>query len=154
MDVPGLLSTLSQAVNGLRLYSELKTDAERNAAVLAVQQDLIRVYSDAMKMAEELMAMRDELRRLQDWQAEAARYELVEVAQGVVVRQLRSDRANGEPIHRLCPQCFEDRKKSYLRHFEAAMFGWSLICDRCKSEIPMDSARVLPKIQYPRSGIV
>ncbi len=61
-----------------------------------------------------LKALTDELQREDAFAAEAARYELIETGQNVMIYRLKESEANGEPIHYICPVCLKrDRLISY-----------------------------------------
>jgi hypothetical protein len=50
-----------------------------------------------------------------DWDWEAERYEMYSLGDGVFVFRLKAGREQGEAPHYLCADCFEKKKKGYLR---------------------------------------
>ena len=69
------------------------------------------------------------------WEQEAARYTLQEVFGGVFVYVLDPAHAANQPHHRLCPQCYEDSKKSILQWRDGGMSGPIAFCSRCAFQV-------------------
>jgi transposase-like protein len=69
------------------------------------------------------------IRCFRDWETEKQRYELKPVGTGVVACMLKPSARGQEPPHWLCPNCFEDGKKSYFQFSTHA--GWGSVY-RCK----------------------
>ncbi|MFP4005024.1 MAG: hypothetical protein ACLFV8_14715, partial [Alphaproteobacteria bacterium] len=67
----------------------------------------------------ELLARNRELEQrlteLESWDKEAERYRLVDMGHGTFAYKLREDQADGDPLHFLCPNCFQRREKAILQ---------------------------------------
>ena len=68
------------------------------------------------------------------WDAEKQRYELKPIGtQGVFAYSLKPEHENGEPPHWICPDCYQDRKKSILQTvIKTPGMARVAICQRCK----------------------
>jgi len=67
------------------------------------------------------------------WDSEATRYELKEIVTGIFVYVLKPDHARTEPIHWLCPNCFQQRQKSILNKPHVDHLNYH--CRRCDLDI-------------------
>lgn len=100
--------------------AELKTQVEINNAVFEIQQHLLDVQqqlSDAQRKYDELLELKKQsdaaLKARDDWDAEAARYKLHEIAKGIFVYVLAQPGTG--PEHWLCANCFQNRRKSIFQ---------------------------------------
>jgi hypothetical protein len=85
-----------------------------------------------------------EVARLKNWDADKARYQLAEIATGVVALSIKDAMRNGEPFHRICANCAAGGKKSYLQqHIRGSSYD-EFRCNECKEEfgIHKDTGRV------------
>lgn len=107
-------------VQGLFKKSEAGTDADIK---LALSDLTLQVANAQMANAElklKLTALTNELRDAQTFQSDLDRYELWETPTGSVVYRLKASMEHGQPLHYLCPNCIEEKRKSILqgpRHF-------------------------------------
>lgn len=101
---------------------------EANNSVFAAQDeraDLLRQISD---LESEVAALKAERTRLQ-------RYELKDFGGNTFAYQLKASEANGEPIHRACPNCYNKGQISILQFdFLTAAHQDRYNCRSCKSE--------------------
>ncbi len=111
-------NTTAKAIAGL-----LKTvqSAETKAAIADVQNSLLDLQSKLFAAQAQYEALAEVKRQLEQkivdyekWDADAARYELTEVASGIFVYALKANDQKGEPMHWLCPNCFNQHQKSIL----------------------------------------
>lgn len=66
-------------------------------------------------VVENLSEANARFKAMQDWGRQAERHELVDYGGGTFAYQLREDKANEEPMHRICRKCFEERSRSFLQ---------------------------------------
>jgi len=60
------------------------------------------------------------------------RYQLKDFGGGTFAYELKESEANGEPIHRLCPTCFQDGKKHILQPRGGNAYKQDMFhCDGC-----------------------
>lgn len=96
-----------------------KSEAAGNADIKLALSDLtLQVANAQMANADlklQLTALQDELRKAQAFKSDLDRYALWETPTGAVVYRLEKDIRNGEPLHYLCPNCVEQKRKSILQ---------------------------------------
>ena len=92
---------------------------DMQAAVLEAQSDAITSQQAHSRQNARIAEIEQAVSNFQDWETEKARYALVNTGtgnyDGVFVYLLRSESAQGEPPHYICPRCFEQRIKSILQ---------------------------------------
>ena len=124
------------------ITSALKTvkDIETKEAIAGIQDSLLDVQSKLLAAQSQYEALAEVKRQLEHkivhyekWDTDAARYALKEIAGGMFVYVLKPDHAAGEPIHWLCPNCFDAGKKSVFQRKNRDYLNCH--CARCKSEI-------------------
>jgi hypothetical protein len=135
------------------IASALKTvkDAETKKAIAGIQDSLLDVQSKLLTAQSQYEALAEVKRELEQkimqyekWDSESTRYELKELAAGIFVYALKPDETRGEPLHWLCPNCFQQRQKSILEKPGVDYLNYK--CHR-------RSFDVVPTSQYyPQSG--
>ncbi len=124
------------------ITSALKTvkDIETKEAIAGIQDSLLDVQSKLLTAQAQYEALAEVKRQLEQkiveyekWDAEAARYELKEIVRGMFVYSLRPDHAGSEPMHWLCPNCFQQHQKSVLTKPDVDFLNYK--CHRCSFDI-------------------
>jgi hypothetical protein len=95
-------------------------------------------------LAEVKRQLEQKIMEYEEWDSEAGRYELKEIAKGIFVYVLKPEHASGEPTHWLCPNCFQERQKSILS--KPAVDYMNYKCHRCQLDI------IPTPFNYPRGG--
>ncbi len=143
MPIPEIAAAVSATYNIAKLTGGLLKMA-RTADVQAVVIDLNNSIIDVQAKIAAVQARYDELASTKEeleaklkiyeqWEKEAARYELIQLVEGAFVYSLKAEHHNkGEPPHYLCPNCFVEKKRSILQR--RAGFS-SFECHACKLEI-------------------
>lgn len=111
----GNIARAIQTVQGLFQKSQAGADADIK---LALSDLTLQVANAQMANAElklQLTALQDELRQAQALKSDLDRYELWETPTGAVVHRLKEAMNNGEPLHYLCPNCVQEKRKSILQ---------------------------------------
>jgi hypothetical protein len=124
------------------IKSALKTveDVEVKQAIAGILDSVIDLQSKLLATQSQYEALTEVKRQLErkiveyeKWDADAARYKLQEVAMGIFVYVLQSDQAKGEPLHWLCPNCFQQRQKSILEKPGVDYLNYK--CHRCSFDV-------------------
>lgn len=156
-EIAAALSSATHATKIVRGLSKLSRDSEINVAVIDLQQTILELQSKIIEIQakyDELAASKEEvaakLTRYEDWERQAARYQLHELVQGIFVYTLKPGQEMGEPAHYLCPNCFQDRQRSILHKPSASHTNH--VCDRCKFDArpataSFESVRVRSRIE-------
>lgn len=107
--------------------------AEMNVAILDAQSVAIEAQAGQMRQSQRIRELEQEIADLSDWDAEKARYKLVQIRDTVAAyAYLLSQEAahEGEPLHYICTQCYQDRIKSIIQYDRRASRH---ICPRCQT---------------------
>jgi hypothetical protein len=131
----------------LELNKDVKVNQvaiELQQAILDLQFKLSEIQSKYEDLAEIKRQAEQKLVEYENWDAEAARYKLSEIAAGIFVYMLKPDDKAGEPMHWLCPNCFQKHEKSILS--KPAVNGIKYKCHNCLFEI--EPTR-LPRLRTP-----
>ena len=126
-------------------------DVETKEAIAGIQDSLLDVQSKLLAAQSQYEALAEVKRQLEQklmqyekWDAEATRYKLQEIVKGIFVYVLQADHASGEPIHWLCPNCFQKREKSILTKPGVDYINYK--CHRCAFEmIPITQHHPQPR---------
>ena len=112
---------LSVVTKLVKTAHQVSTQVEKNQvviemqdAILALQDRLHSVQAKIDELAEVKRKTEEKLVAYEQWDAEAAKYQLTDLRGGVLVMSLKPEHASTAPRHWLCPNCFEKRQKSYL----------------------------------------
>lgn len=156
--IPEFTAAVSAATNATKLVAsvlEAVHDTKSKQIITNLQNGVLdlqaKVYAAQAKyqeLAEVKLQIEQKLKDYEKWDSESARYQLVALADHIFVRALKPDQANGEPEHYLCPNCFEQHKKSILHRPSAGHTNY--VCDICSfdarpvrpNHLPMAAVRV------------
>lgn len=117
--------------------------SDKVQALLKIRSDILEnleaIRVGALTLQEERFAIikeKDELAKkileFENWANTERNYELTEIArQSFVYRSKKSDQST-EPMHYLCPNCYQERKKSILQ-YKGPVSGFS--CHKCHFHI-------------------
>lgn len=106
-----------------------------NAAVADLWEQIITAqarYTAAIEQVDELKA---QLTRFETWETEKQRYELVELHMGSLAYSVKELMRGNEPAHYICPNCYQQNKKSILQGFHHYLGRVVLTCPACSLEI-------------------
>jgi hypothetical protein len=123
--------SIAAAVSGLKTAADiakgmldLKTAADVQGKVIDLQSVILNAQSSALAAQSEQMSLlqrigelEQQVARNEGWETEAKRYQLRDYGKGRFAYELKKEDASGEPLHRLCEKCFQQRRKSIL-HFK------------------------------------
>ena len=117
-------------------FSSLKTEAAVNGALIDIQRYVVEAQQGLSASLTKIDELEKEIVRLEDWSANKARYDLADTGQGSFAFRLKEGVEPPEPAHWICPQCYEDGKKSILKH-ETLPVGRAetLVCHRCGFDV-------------------
>ena len=145
------LRTLAKAIADSKVESALREQAvESGFAIIDAQNAIISLQSQYQSLLEEKDTLKKQLIEMENWEGESARYELIQIADGVFVYALKNDYETTEPAHWLCPDCYQNRKKSILQ-FQYALRRTTnrrnnaFKCGQCGVEIEDHSNNAMPQ---------
>ena len=121
MDVTSALTTITAVGELTRLIVSGKVDsevkakaAELNNSILSLQGTLFSLQSQNHDLLEAKRELESKLVKISSWENQASRYQLHKLCSGVFVYALKKDQKNSEPAHCICPNCYEEQRKSIL----------------------------------------
>ena len=133
-----MVAEFAAAFEGLKVAStiakgiaNLKTETEINLAIIDLQQHLVQTQQFVLKAQSSIRNLEDRLAQFETWETEKERYELKEVVLGGFVYATKEPIDSGDPPHWICPQCYQDRKKSILQTVHRMSSGGTTTCHRC-----------------------
>jgi hypothetical protein len=124
----GAIKTAFDIAKGLKDISDA---ALRNAAVIELQEKILTAQHAQSLLVEQVSQLEKEVARLKDWEADKKRYELTELAPGVVSFSIKETMRSGEPFHRICANCCANGKKSYLQPHVQGRYYDEFGCNEC-----------------------
>ena len=154
IEVSAVTTAVAHAISAAKILIDARDQSKRADAQMEFTQTLIEVQEKSLSLIQsnqELLVTNESLKQQladnEKWEQEQTRYVLENVGNGATVYSLDPEKASGQPLHWLCPNCFEDRKKSMLQRtgktdgILASVFK----CNRCKSEVIAQRAHPSPK---------
>jgi hypothetical protein len=144
------LRTLTKAVADSKVDAALREQAiESGFAIIDAQNAIISLQSQYQSLLEEKDRLKQSLIEMKNWETESAKYELTQIAEGLFVYALKDNYKPTTPPHWLCPDCYQNGKKSILQ-FTDALSTTSrrnniFRCGQCKLEIIDHSNGAMPQ---------
>lgn len=120
--IAGAFATLKSAADITQGLLSLKTDAavstkvvELNRVIAEVQSQLFSAQADYATVLGRVRDLEAQVLNLEDWAHEKQRYQLHELVPGTLVYRIKPDMQGTEPMHDLCPRCYQEGIKSILQ---------------------------------------
>jgi len=143
------LSTLIAAKDGAKaIYEGIKTvvDLKEDAAVNERIQPLLAIATDVQLNILETLTVTEAAKRrvadleaeviaLKEWGSEKSRYALYELGPGALVYHLKPELQGTDPVHYICPQCYQNNIKSILQAGLPKDLNRTLECHRCNLSV-------------------
>ncbi len=122
---------------------------ELQREIFAAQSSALTAQADQFALLNRVNELEKEVADLRAWDTEKQNYKLVELRKnvarghgGALAYALKEETDLSEPVHLLCPECFENRRKSVLQ--QETRFPGNvdfLYCLHCGSEINRTGVR-------------
>ena len=109
---------LAQGLGSLKALfqkSEAAADADIKDALIELSSQVLDTKLANTELKTMLLNLKEELAAHQTFKSDLERYELWETQVGSIVYRLRESAKDDDPIHYLCPNCIEDKRKSILQ---------------------------------------
>ena len=117
---------------------------ELTGVIIEAQSQTLDAQTQLSQANEEIRELKARIAKLDKWEEIKQLYELVQPAPGVFAYQLNADARGQQPLHQICPKCYEDDVASILQA-ETTMTPIGtlslLVCPRCKTEIVLEGWR-------------
>lgn len=116
---------------------------EAGEHVVQLVSALMTAQAAQADLAQAKRDLEDEVKRMKDWNAEKARYQLAEAGGNkVLVYTIKEEIRGTEPPHYICATCYQRGEKSILQP-DARMPGRDefLVCTTCGSDLLINGDR-------------
>ena len=137
--VTGIRSALdiTKAMVGLRDAEAFRAKSiELQSVVLEALDKAIEARESYAAQADRIRALEAEVAQLKAWDAEKQHYELKSLGTGAMAYVLKPEARGTETPHWLCPNCFQQGKKSFFQSDgTTVMRRLILACANCKTTI-------------------
>jgi hypothetical protein len=120
-----------------------------NEQILDAQRALFQVRAEYEELAKVKGELERKLLEKKNWKRQAARYELKELAPGILVYAVKPGMEAGEPFHYICPHCMQKQKRSILSLPGPGRGKY--VCHQCKFEAVFQSSTIMPVAVRRRS---
>jgi len=115
---------------------------ELNGVILGVQDKLFEARTERDEQQARIRELEKKLEKLETWEQEKQRYQLYELAESTYVYRVKPDSQGSEPMHDLCPNCYEQGIKSILQSAGIKGFFYAFFCPRCRSDFRGDPIEI------------
>ena len=128
---------IAKAMVGLRDAEMMRSRSiELQGLILESLSKSIEAREAQSAQLDTIRALETEVARLKDWGAEKQQYEMVAIGRGGTAFMLKPESRGSKPPHWLCPNCFENGKKSFFQpKLTTGSFGAPYECVACKAGI-------------------
>ena len=95
---------------------DISDASARYAAIIELQEKILGAQEAQTALVQKVSDLEKELAAFKNWNAEKERYQLTDYGGGTFAYALKPEKAEGEPPHKLCANCFQQGKKSILKY--------------------------------------
>jgi hypothetical protein len=136
------LSALKTAFDLAKGLKDISDVAIRNAAIIELQEKILSAQRMQSALAEKVNDLEKEVAGLKAWGADKERYQLAEVASGVLAYAIKEAVRGAEPEHHLCPDCYQKGQKSVLqKEYHEIGRASLLVCHQCGLDLYVSGMR-------------
>jgi len=132
------LSAIKTAFDIAKGLKEISDATIRNGAIIELQEKILTAQQAQSALIETVSNLEKEVTRLKNWEADKQRYQLAELAPGIVALSIKETMRNGEPFHRICADCAANGKKFYLQQHVRGTYYDEFRCKGCGAELPVN----------------
>ena len=141
MDIATTLSAISTAKDFASLIISRKIDSsvtekaiELQNSIIGLQSAILGLQGENQTLVHENRFLKESMERISNWEREAAQFELIKIAEGVFVYEVK-DKGTTAASPWLCVSCFESRKRGILQRISQDYGGTLYRCSSCKGEV-------------------
>lgn len=127
---------ITKAMIDLRDAQAMQTKViDLNREIMTAQNSALAAYADQAAMLEKVRQLERRVADLEAWEREKERYELKDFGCGTFAYALKRGVEGGEPFHRICANCYQQRRKALLQsHGNYSSGKEKVTCAACNSE--------------------
>ncbi|MFH1795140.1 MAG: hypothetical protein ABIK36_16280 [Pseudomonadota bacterium] len=109
----GSFKTMLDLAKGLK---DINDAAIRQTAAIELTEKILAAQAAQGELIARIGELEKDLIRFENWESEKQRYQLEELPPGILVRSLKAGMENGEPLHKICANCYNKGVKSLLHN--------------------------------------
>ena len=136
-----VVNEISMALKGFKTAVEItkrilniSKDTDLKKEVIELRDFILSIQSKYSTLLDIKNQLEKKLIEYEDWDKTESQYQLKEITSGIRVYSPKEDSGLSDSDHWLCPNCFNDRKKSILQlDFDDDELGQYYICPKCKT---------------------
>lgn len=123
---------------------ELVSDLQSSMSILHATYLAVQAQNESLSKIKD--DLEKKLAKINNFKKEAKRYEPRELCLGVVVYAIKEENKGRDPMHYLCPNCYEDHRKSMLQLIARKLDGAYFECKnpQCKAVFINHDDRRMP----------
>jgi hypothetical protein len=125
------LDAIKAALDVAKGLNDIGDSVVRNAAIATLTEKILAAQEMQSALLDQVRKLEAEVTRLKDWEADRKRYQLAELAPGIVALAIKEAMRNGEPFHHLCADCAANGRKFYLQPAGQGEFYETYKCNGC-----------------------
>ena len=131
----GALKAAFDLAKGLK---DLDDAARRNAAVIELQEKILGAQTAQAALIERIGELEKKVASFEAWDAQKQRYQLKDFGGSTFAYELKPEEVGGEPAHRICPNCYQQKHTSILQfQFRTGGGQDKYGCPACKTEFDL-----------------
>lgn len=134
-EIGAALGALKSAFDITKTLTDIRDQVALNEIAIKLQGQIITAQQATIAAQERLRELEASVSAYENWESQKARYKLVDYGAGTFAWELRPECSNEEPLHRICPRCFEQRLRSVLQFKNRTHAKQDLyVCSACATE--------------------
>ena len=115
-----------------KCFSLEKANSSLQEEILRLKQEIFDLEREKADLMEKIQEHEEEKRTRRQREIDKTRYRLAEFAPGVYAYRYEPKPEEETPVHWLCPQCFEEGRKSLIQRAGREGNGWLYQCPKCE----------------------
>lgn len=147
---------ISKAMLDLRDWEKVQLKAvELVAQIISAQQSALSAQTAQSELVDRERELKNRIMELENWDSEKAKYQLSEIATGVFAYTTKPGMEEGSPPHKICANCYQQRRKSILQAFSRRVangINTHLVCNSCSADLIVKFDRYVSKPSRPSGG--
>jgi hypothetical protein len=109
------LGAIKSAFDLAKGLQNIHDAAVRDTVVIELQREILAAQSEQAALIERIHKLEAKVASFEKWEAEKDRYQLKDFGGNTFAYELKADKAASEPIHRICPNCYETQRRHILQ---------------------------------------
>ena len=139
----GIKTAISLAKNITESIGDTKLkikSSELYDAIINLQSSILSLHSAYHSLLQDKHSLEKKLMKIETWEKEKIKYELVKIGEGVHIFSLKPDYEPSMPPHYICPNCYHDNKKSILVAEYTSSDESKYVCPKCNNYFVTNTA--------------